>query len=72
MKAVLKIAVGVSSARELFIIDYIKELESSIQQLWVGELKAVLKTVVGVSSARELFIIDYIKELESSIQQLWV
>ena len=51
-----------SSVRELFIIDYIKELESSMRQLWVGELNAVLKIAVGVSSARELFIIDYIKE----------
>ena len=60
LKVVLKIVVGVSSARELFTID-IKELGSSMQQLWVGELKVVLKIAVGVSSARELFIID-IKE----------
>ena len=41
----LKIAVGMSSAHELFVLGNIKELESSMQQLRVeeGELKAGLK-----------------------------
>ena len=45
----LKIAVGMSSARELFVIGNIKELESSMQQLCVEEreLKAGLKIALG-------------------------
>ena len=41
----LKTAVGVLSVRELFIIGYIKKLESSMQKLCVeeGALKAGLK-----------------------------
>ena len=41
MWCVARLKIGVSSARELFIIDYVKELEIYMQQLWVEELKGV-------------------------------